>query len=188
MITIVEKDRVHIAVPILYWADLGSALLRKEDITKSENVPIWKISGVSQCIMGGWHSNRVNDIVRYEKKLVGKRISSGSLYKSTLPKIEELINEDPLVKRNPGEKSNTFVIACKNKAYELCNGLVLEVEEYECESFYKDVALSVLEKDKELSVDEKIKKIGEIGGEIYGTALLPMVVMDTKTQQLRIVS
>ena len=64
---------------------------------------------------------------------------------------------------------------------------MLEIEESVCSGFYSELAMSVLEKEKDMSVDDKIRRIGKIGTEIYGTTLLPMVVMDTKTKHIRIV-
>ena len=185
MIVIVEKDRVHMAVPIVRMGEIEELHLTKSDLLKAENLPIWKIKGKKNAIMGGYYNFRQNDIVRYNKSLFGKSINLQTLSNITIKAIEEAYSQDALI--DEASRSNAYYIAVKNKAYVIAYGFVREIEEYSAEGVYDDMVISILNNNKDMSCDDKLRLIGRSASEYFGSPMLPMAVIDTKTETVRIV-
>ena len=188
MIAFVEKDRVVIAYsPNCALNGYREFALSQEDLFLESNLLIWKMKGFKNCLMCGWEQLRECDLFRYGKPLIkGGEITVKRLVGEFRPAMLKRAEEEGFVSEDE-KLENNYMIAQNNRLYLLVGDLVHEVEDWATIGIYDREAICVLlEEYKDLPLDEKLRKISEYTEATEGSVMFPLLVMDTKTQEVRV--
>jgi len=185
VIIIVEKDRVSFAAPARLTIPYLEALTQS-DICKKDNVPIWRVDGHRGTIMAGWLKMRANDLVRYRSDIFEKEINLQTLSRVTMPKINEILKNEDEIEQEKGRWTNCYYVACGNKAYEINDDCVLQVEEHDALGIYSDIAVASLDRTRGMDKEQRLRILANEVEAMTGERMLPMVVMDTKTRKIKI--
>ena len=187
MIVLCEEDKTYFAYPF-------SAIRRNLDLPiktwlMDENLAFWKVQGKQNCIIGGWESIRMNDIIRYEDGLFDDcEITLPDLVNKLQPRITKILQNADELDGSEEFWENTFLVAQKGKAFEVDLAYVREVNEFAVLGRYEGIVSSVLNATKEQSAIERLKQAAKVLAEISPLQVYPMLVMDTETQTLQVIN
>ena len=187
MVIITEKDKASLIVPLPYWKFMEGARSPENVYTRVDNFIAWKIKNRKNTILAGWGPTRANDVLRYKVGLFKGEIDFETLSSYTLPKIREILDEEIGKPLDKDPWDNTYYVLSGNRAWEICNDFITEVEGVEACGRYSDLAISSFTKNKELPLDERIRIFCKEAEMFTGIKMFPVAVMDTKTENIRLI-
>lgn len=189
MFVVKEKDRVYFAdLALCLWA-MDSRITRK-DCFDPENLYVYKVKGVKNCIMMGSPQLSEVDACRYDRE-VNKRIKASDftckdITKSVIPAMNEAIVSKCLQIEDYKWK-NYFALAKEDRAFSIVDNIAYEIDDYEIlvgamreiasASFTETVGQTAIERILEAA--RAIKKIQF--GEVF-----PIAITDTKNHKIRL--
>ncbi len=189
MFVVKEKDRVYFADPALcVWA-IDSRITRKDCFDK-ENLYVYKVKGVKNCVMMGSPQLSEVDACRYDrgvnKKIKESDFTCKDITKNVIPAMNEAI-----VSKCAGRKDykwkNYFALAKDNRAFSIVDNIAYEIDDYEVmvgamrelasASFTETVGQPVIERIIEAAKTIKKVQFGEV---------FPIAITDTKNHKIRL--
>lgn len=187
MIVIVEKDTTYFAYP--YSCINTKSDLPINDWLNEDNLAFWKVVGKKNCILGGWSTMRINDVVRYEDNLLSDcEITLKDLVEKLQPRITDALEKAGEWNGEKDYWENAFFIAQNGKAFEVDFGYVREIDKFAVFERYQNLAMAVLDDTQNMPAMDRLHKIGKLVEEINAIPMFPMLVMDTKTQKLQVIN
>lgn len=189
MFVVKEKDRVYFAdLALCMWA-IDSRITRKDCFDK-ENLYVYKVKGVKNCVMMGSPRLSEVDAVRYDREVNKKIKESDFTCKDITENVIPAMNE-AIVSKCVGRKDykwkNYFTLAKENRAFSIVDNITYEIDDYEIligamrelasASFEETIGQPAI--DRILEAARAIKKVQF--GEVF-----PIAIMDTKNQKVRL--
>lgn len=185
MIIIREKDRVYLAISINKYRSDDYIRIYPSDLVKPDNLPIWKVEGRGNTIMGGYAEVSCVEQVRYASKLFKREINKETVSHYTVERLRDIAESVVGLSKN-GEIDGRYVVATKDRAYKINNGAVIEIETVFVDSTDADFIEASYEKNSSLGFDKRLLAMSKDYEEYAGLKLAPFAIMDTKTEKIRI--
>ena len=182
-ITLKDKNSVWIAV------GAGAVLINThvDDLIHEDNVNLWRVSGVQDCIMsslraGGHDLNRI----RYQKRLgLSAPLTQANLHLKVIPMLKEAFEATDMM--DGKESWQTLSIAKGDRAFVIRPTFTCcEVEDFDVRGNGEDIAHGAMAYYKELPPVERIAQTFRTLEQMRRTKHFPIVLMNTK-QKDRIV-
>ena len=189
MFVVKEKDRVYFAdLALCMWA-IDSRITRKDCFDK-ENLYVYKVKGVKNCVMMGSPKLSEVDACRYDRE-VNKKIKESDftckdITKNVIPAMNNVI-VSKCIGRKDYEWKNYFALAKDNKAFSIVDNIAYEIDDYEVmvgamrelanASFTETIGQPAI--DRILEAARAIKRVQF--GEVF-----PIAITDTKNQKIRL--
>ena len=177
LIVIKEKGNVYIAVT----ANGAYSTISEADMLHEENLPLWRVEGVSRCMMATAGVSAFGyDLLRYGDFGLRAPLTQTNIITKFIPAIKERLAEyDQLDKK--GQNWSGLIIAKGGKAFYLMTDFTYEeVEESRAIGRDSDVARGALLLTKGMSPHERIRRTCEVVEKGYKRKQFPVVVMTTK--------
>lgn len=183
MFVVKEKDRVYFVDTALCVASIY-AKMTKKDCFDSENLHMYKVAGVKNCIFMGAPAMNEVDVCRYDvelnKVLRQSDFSLKSITYDVIPAIKKALCAYHGTDKY--EWDNEFVLAKGNRAFIIMEEIVYEIEDYEILLGAMDeLASANFEQTKNQPAIERIIECAKLIEKVQFGSVFPIAVMDTKT-------
>ena len=127
-ITLKDQNSVWIAV----GAGCVGIRLHEEDLIHEDNVNLWRVSGVENCIMGSVRAGGIDlDRIRYQKHLgLSAPLTMNNLILKVIPKLKKVFEETDMM--DGKESWQTFSVAKGDKAFVILPSFTCwEIEDFD---------------------------------------------------------
>ena len=189
MFVVKEKDRVYFAdLALCMWA-IDSRITRNNCFDK-ENLYVYKVKGVKNCVMMGSPKLSEVDACRYDrgvnKKIKESDFTCKDITKNVIPAMNEAIVSKCMGRKDYKWK-NYFALAKDNKVFSIVDNIAYEIDDYEVmvgamrelasASFTETIGQPAI--DRILEAARAIKRVQF--GEVF-----PIAITDTKNHKIRL--
>ena len=193
MMIIRENDAVYVAYsPIREQTYFKEVYFDVMDFADEDNAWIWKVPGAENCIMAGIRNSREIDVLKYCTNLldgVEGELDIVQVKTKVLPAIKQALVDAGELDNVTKVLKNNYYIAQNNKAFSIGRaGNVMEVEDYDRDGAVTNLAISCMEKHKDMPAGQRFAKTAEFLEQKDGALIFPLVMMDTKNQKLSLIN
>ena len=178
-ITLKDKNSVWIAV----GAGAGMYDVHKDDLFHEDNLNLWRVTGVQNCIMaslrsGGHDLNRIS----YQKHLgLSAPLTQSNLILKTIPKLKQIFEETGMM--DGKESWQTFSVAKGNKAFVILPTFTCcEIEDFDVRGCGEDIAYGAMAYYKDLPPVGRIAESFRTLEKMRRTKHFPVVLMNTMSK------
>lgn len=180
LIVIKEKNNVHIAIDA--WGSCDC--LTSEDMIHKENLPLWRVENVPNCLMATTGVSSFGyDLLRYRDLGLRTALTPRNLMTKICPKIKQTLAEFGQL-NGSGENWGGLLLARGGKAVHLYSDLsFFEIEESYAFGRDDEVARGVLLMTKGEPPLERIRKVCQMMESAYKYRAFPAVVMSTASNE-----
>ena len=179
-ITLKDQNSVWIAV----GAGCVGIRLHEEDLIHEDNVNLWRVSGVENCIMGSVRAGGIDlDRIRYQKHLgLSAPLTMNNLILKVIPKLKKVFEETDMM--DGKESWQTFSVAKGDKAFVIRPSFTCcEIEDFDVQGIGEDIAYGAMTYYKDLPPVERIAQSFRVLERMRRTKHFPVVMMNTVSQE-----
>ena len=189
MFVVKDKDRVYFADPALcVWA-IDSRMTRRDCFDK-ENLYVYKVKGVKNCVMMGSPRLSEVDVCRYDKEVNKKLKESDFTCKDVTKNVIPAMN-NAIISKCIGRKDykwkNYFALAKENRAFSIVDNIAYEIDDYEVMvGAMRELASASFEETKGKPAIERIIEAARAIKRVQFGEVFPIAITDTKNQKIRL--
>ena len=189
MFVVKDKDRVYFADPALcVWAI--DSRMTKRDCFDKENLYVYKVKGVKNCVMMGSPKLSEVDACRYDRE-VNKKIKESDftckdVTKNVIPAMNNAIISK-CIGRKDYKWKNYFALAKENRAFSIVDNIAYEIDDYEVMvGAMRELSSASFEETKGKPAIERIIEAARTIKRVQFGEVFPIAITDTKNQKIRL--
>ncbi|MDD7158447.1 MAG: hypothetical protein PUH99_05600 [Firmicutes bacterium] len=182
LIAIKDKGTVYIAQNV---SDAIADVV-EDDLVLDENVPIWKIKGSRHCYAACRSAFMSADVLRNRQDLFGGINTADDILTKTIPGIRAALKEKELIDKDQ-YWNNMLIIVKNDEIYQIDSFFVMNgIDDFVVCGRGSDFITGGLEWEKDLPLEERIKKVVACYDRMHCDHFFPIVLLNCKTGRRKI--
>ena len=188
MIAFSENNVSYIVYSIPYLCRVISPCYSIKTLLLKENILVWKVDGIKNCIMIGFGNLKAGDVLRYEEGLFNgcKKVTYESVLTKIRPRMYEIAKDNKLIDED-GMFSYRYYIAQGSKIFKIRGVDIMALEHLSCDCYYEDVIYACFDNYDKLPTMEKLFNTGKDCEKAVKTKVFPILVSDTKSMKANLI-